>query len=189
MLNVTQDILSRLDDGVLVKQRRLLKFVAVLMFIGGVLFILFPYVSGSVLSVLVGGILMCSGIALTVGLFKNRNHNFWPVVSGIVISIAYILMGYFFITAPELGVFAIATFLACLFCLGGIIRLTTFFKFRKQKKFWLQGVIGILDLFIAWCFISAAPQASIYMVSMVTGIELIFSALSCAQIANLFRKP
>ncbi|MBJ9237649.1 MULTISPECIES: HdeD family acid-resistance protein [Citrobacter] len=188
MLNVTRDILSKLDDDVLVKQRRFLKFLACLMFLGGVLFILFPYVSGGVLSIIVGGILMCSGVALTVGMFKNRVHNFWPVVSGIVVSIAYFLIGYFFITAPELGVFAIATFLACLFCLGGIIRLTNFFKHRKEKKVWLQGVIGILDLFIAWCFITATPQASIYMVSMVTGIELMLSGISCAYIANQFRK-
>ncbi|POT58608.1 acid-resistance protein [Citrobacter amalonaticus] len=189
MLNVTRDILSKLDDDVVVKQRRFLRFLACLMFPGGVLFILFPYVSGGVLSILVGGILMCSGIALTIGLFKNRSHNFWSVVAGVLVSVAYILMGYFFITAPELGVFAIATFLACLFCLGGVIRLTSFFKLRKDKKAWLQGVIGILDLFIAWCFITASPQASIYMVSMVTGIELMLSAISFAYIANQFRKP
>ncbi|HGB5295129.1 TPA: HdeD family acid-resistance protein [Salmonella enterica subsp. diarizonae serovar 61:l,v:z35] len=186
MLNVTRDILSKLDDDVLVKQRRFLKFLACLMFFG---VILFPYVSGGVLSIIVGGILMCSGVALAIGMFKNRVHNFWPVVSAIVVSIAYFLMGYFFITAPELGIFAIATFLACLFCLGGIIRLTTFFKRRKEKKVWLQGVIGVLDLFIAWCFITAAPQASIYMVSMVTGIELMLSGISCVFIANQFRKP
>lgn len=189
MLNVTRDILSKLDDDVLVKQRRFLKFLACLMFLGGILFILFPYVSGGVLSIIVGVILMCSGVALAIGMFKNRVHNFWPVVSGVVVSIAYFLMGYFFITAPELGIFAIATFLACLFCLGGVIRLTTFFKWRKDKKVWLQGVIGILDLFIAWCFITAAPQASIYMVSMVTGIELMLSGISCVFIANQFRKP
>ncbi len=76
MLNVTRDILSKLDDDVLVKQRRFLKFLACLMFLGGVLFILFPYVSGGVLSIIVGGILMCSGVALAVGMFKNRVHNF-----------------------------------------------------------------------------------------------------------------
>ena len=95
MLNVTRDILSKLDDDVLVKQRRFLKFLACLMFLGGILFILFPYVSGGVLSIIVGVILMCSGVALAIGMFKNRVHNFWPVVSGVVISIAYFLMGYF----------------------------------------------------------------------------------------------
>lgn len=34
MLNVTRDILSKLDDDVLVKQRRFLKFLACLMFLG-----------------------------------------------------------------------------------------------------------------------------------------------------------
>lgn len=188
MLNVAQEILSKLDDAVLVKQRRFLKFLAFLMFIGGVLFILFPYVSGGVLTVTVGGILMCCGIALSIGLFKNRTHNFWPVVSGVIVSIAYILMGLFFITAPGLGIFAIATFLAVLFGLGGIIRLTTFFKLFREKQGWLQGIVGALDLFIAWCFISTTPQASIYMVSMVTGIELMFSAIGCVYIANQFRK-
>lgn len=188
MLNVTRDILSQLDDSVLVKQRRFLKFLAGLMFVGGVLFILFPYISGGILSIIVGVVLICSGVALAMGLFQNRVHNFWPVVSGVVISLAYILMGYFFITAPELGIFAIATFLACLFCLGGVVRLTNVFKHRKDKGVWLQGVIGILDLFIAWCFITATPQASIYMVSMVTGIELMLSGVSCAYIATQFRK-
>lgn len=188
MLNVTRDILSKLDDNVLVKQRRFLMFLACLMLLGGVLFIIFPYVSGGVLSISTGGILMCGGVALVIGLFKNRIHNFWSVVSGFVVSVAYFLMGYFFITAPEQGVFAIATFLACLFLLGGIIRLSTFIRRYKDKKVWLQGIIGILDLFIAWCFITATPQVSIYMVSMVIGIELMLSGVSCFFIANQFRK-
>ncbi len=189
MLNVTRDILSKLDDDVLVKQRRFLKFLACLMFLGGVLFILFPYVSGGVLSIIVGGILMCSGVALAVGMFKNRVHNFWPVVSGVVVSIAYFFDGVFFYYCTRIRCFLqLQLFLACLFCFGGVIRLTTFFKHRKEKKVWLQGVIGILDLFIAWCFITATPQASIYMVSMVTGIELMLSGISCAYIANQFRK-
>ena len=57
MLNVTRDILSKLDDDVLVKQRRFLKFLACLMFLGGSAFVLFPYVSEACSIIIVGGFL------------------------------------------------------------------------------------------------------------------------------------
>lgn len=186
MLNISQDIVSKLDVSILKKQKNLLIFIACLMFIGGILFIIFPFFSGDILSIILGVVLICSSIAFIAVMIKNRVHNFWPVVSGILVSIAYLVMGYFFITAPELGMFAIATLLACLFSLGGIIRIMAWFRQRQVKGSWLQVVIGVLDLFIAWCFISAAPQASIVMVSMVVGIELIISAFSCFGLARLF---
>lgn len=188
MLNITSEMLSKLDDNMLLNKHKFLNFLAFLMFVSGVLFFLFPYISSYVTILIIGVVFMSCGIVLSIALLKNRLHNFWSVVSGILVSIAYILMGYFFITAPVLGIFTIATFLACLFCLGGVIRLAIFFKFHKVHNFWLLAIIGILDLFIAWCFLSATPQDSIYMVSMVIGFELIFSAISCVNLANLFRK-
>ncbi|HGA5440459.1 TPA: HdeD family acid-resistance protein [Salmonella enterica subsp. enterica serovar Eastbourne] len=188
MFNITQDILSKLDDNILTKERRFLRLLAFLMFTGGALFLLFPFISGRVLSIFTGTILICSGTVLIISTFKNRTHNFWSVVSGILVSIAYILIGYLFITAQNFGVSAIASFIACVFFIGGVIRLMTWFRLRNNDKVWLQGIVGILDMFIAWCFIDATPQASAYMVSTVTGFELICSALSFAYIASLFRK-
>ncbi|SPX09430.1 Acid resistance membrane protein HdeD [Escherichia coli] len=75
-----------------------------LLFIVGLLCISFPFVSGDILSTVVGALLICSGIALIVGLFSNRSHNFWPVLSGFLVAVAYLLIGYFFIRAPELGI-------------------------------------------------------------------------------------
>lgn len=86
------------------KHRRAIQFIAVLLFIVGLLCISFPFVSGDILSTVVGALLICSGIALIVGLFSNRSHNFWPVLSGFLVAVAYLLIGYFFIRAPELGI-------------------------------------------------------------------------------------
>src|SRR5699024_12197669 len=61
---------------------------------------------------IVGILLICAGLALMVGLFTHRQHNFWPVVGGFLVAIAYLLIGYFFLRAPEVGIFAIAAFLA-----------------------------------------------------------------------------
>ena len=186
MLSISRDLVSKLNVNVIRKQKNLLRFIACLMFIAGILFIVFPFFSGAILSVILGGVLICSSIAWVAIMLKNRVHNFWPVVSGVLVSLAYIMMGYFFITSPEMGMFAIATLLAALFLFGGVIRIMAWFKQRKEAGSWMQLVIGILDLFIAWCFISAAPQTSIVMVSLVVGIELIVSALSCLSLVRQF---
>ena len=62
------------------------------------------------------------------------------------------------------------------------------FNHRQVKGRWLQIVIGVLDLLIAWCFIGAAPQASVVMVSLVVGIELMVSAMGCWSLVRLFTK-
>lgn len=115
MLNINQDMVSNLDVRMLEKQKNLLRLVACLILIGGVIFIIFPFVSGTVLNIILGVVLICSSIAFISIMIKNRIHNFWPLVSGILVSVAYVVMGYFFITIPELGIFAIATFLTYLF--------------------------------------------------------------------------
>lgn len=105
MLYIDKATILKFDLDMLKKHRRAIQFIAVLLFIVGLLCISFPFVSGDILSTVVGALLICSGIALIVGLFSNRSHNFWPVLSGFLVAVAYLLIGYFFIRAPELGIF------------------------------------------------------------------------------------
>ncbi|EQB3585870.1 acid-resistance protein HdeD [Escherichia coli] len=182
MLYIDKATILKFDLEMLKKHRRAIQFIAVLLFIVGLLCISFPFVSGDILSTVVGALLICSGIALIVGLFSNRSHNFWPVLSGFLVAVAYLLIGYFFIRAPELGIFAIAAFIAGLFCVAGVIRLMSWYRQRSML------VIGVLDIVIAWIFLGATPMVSVTLVSTLVGIELIFSAASLFSFASLFVK-
>ncbi|WP_039057561.1 HdeD family acid-resistance protein [Enterobacter sp. Bisph1] len=188
MLNISRNSVAKQNVNVIRKQKNLLGFIACLMFISGILFIVFPFYSEALLSVILGGVLICSSIAWTAIMLKNRTHNLWPVVSGVLVSIAYMMMGYFFITSPEIGIFTLATLLAGLFLIGGLIRIMAWFRQRKEMGREMLLIIGVLDLFIGWCFISATPQASVVMVSFVVGIELIVSACSCFALARQLSK-
>ena len=188
MLYIDKATILKFDLEMLKKHRRAIQFIAVLLFIVGLLCISFPFVSGDILSTVVGALLICSGIALIVGLFSNRSHNFWPVLSGFLVAVANLLIGYFFIRAPELGIFAIAAFIAGLFCVAGVIRLMSWYRQRSMKGSWLQLVIGVLDIVIAWIFLGATPMVSVTLVSTLVGIELIFSAASLFSFASLFVK-
>ena len=94
MLYIDKATILKFDLEMLKKHRRAIQFIAVLLFIVGLLCISFPFVSGDILSTVVGALLICSGVALIVGLFSNRSHNFWPVLSGVLdIVIAWIFLG------------------------------------------------------------------------------------------------
>ena len=131
---------------------------------------------------------MLSGIGLIIGMIANRTRNFWPMVAGILMGVAYIIMGYVFITNPMVGIFTMSVILATLFALGGIIRLSAGYKLRGVSGGWLQIIIGILDLAIAAMFITAGPAMSVTLVTTIVGIEMLFSSFSCFQIAGMFKR-
>lgn len=110
MLNVDKKTIINFDSNMLNKHKTTIRLISILMFIAGVLCLSFPFVSGDIISIIVGILLICAGLALMVGLFTHRQHNFWPVVGGFLVAIAYLLIGYFFLRAPEVGIFAIAAF-------------------------------------------------------------------------------
>lgn len=166
MLYIDKATILKFDLEMLKKHRRAIQFIAVLLFIVGLLCISFPFVSGDILSTVVGALLICSGIALIVGLFSNRSHNFWPVLSGFLVAVAYLLIGYFFIRAPELGIFAIAAFIAGLFCVAGVIRLMSWYRQRSMKRqlatarYWCAGYRHCLD--IPWCYADGVGNAGFH---------------------------
>lgn len=155
MLYIDKATILKFDLEMLKKHRRAIQFIAVLLFIVGLLCISFPFVSGDILSTVVGALLICSGIALIVGLFSNRSHNFWPVLSGFLVAVAYLLIGYFFIRAPELGIFAIAAFIAGLvLCCRGYSPdelVSSAFNERQlaTARYWCAGYRHCMD--IPWC--------------------------------------
>ena len=149
MLYIDKATILKFDLEMLKKHRRAIQFIAVLLFIVGLLCISFPFVSGDILSTVVGALLICSGIALIVGLFSNRSHNFWPVLSGFLVAVAYLLIGYFFIRAPELGIYC--RFVLC--CRGYSPDELVSSAFNERQlataRYWCAGYRHCLD--IPWC--------------------------------------
>lgn len=84
MLYIDKATILKFDLEMLKKHRRAIQFIAVLLFIVGLLCISFPFVSGDILSTVVGALLICSGIALIVGLFSTAviiSGRYYPVSS------------------------------------------------------------------------------------------------------------
>lgn len=187
MLNIDSKKLLNLDPDFIKKQRTLMLIVAFFLLLGGIFCLINPFASGAALSTLVGFLFILSGIALISGMVVNREHNFLPMLGAILLGIAYFILGYVFITDPVVGMVAMSMMLAILFAIGGILRLSVGFRLGGKNGSWLQIVIGALDLVIAIMLATANPEMSITLVTVVVGIELLFSSFAIFQIASLFR--
>lgn len=187
MLNIDRNQLLSIQDNFLKKQRTPLLITAGLLLLGGILCLINPFASGVVLSVVIGAFFLLSGLALIVEMFIHRVKNTWPMIGGVLLGLAYLILGYVFITNPTVGILALAVYIAVLFALGGVARLVVSFNWRGRGGSWLQGIIGVLDLAIAAILIGAGPEVTVTLVTAIVGIEMLISAFSLFQVANLLK--
>ncbi|CNK47600.1 HdeD family acid-resistance protein [Yersinia alsatica] len=188
MLNIDRKYLISLDKGTLKKQRLIMQVIAILLLLGGIFCLINPLASGAALSMIIGILLLLSGIAVVIGMISNRSHNLWPMVTGILLGVAYIVMGYVFITNPTVGMISLAIVLGVLFAFGGVMRLITGFRMWGLPGAWLQILLGVLDLIITYLLVSAGPLMSITMVTTLVGIEMLFSSFGCFMVASLYKR-
>ncbi|CND22084.1 acid-resistance membrane protein [Yersinia frederiksenii] len=188
MLNIDRKYLISLDKGTLKKQRLIMQVIAILLLLGGIFCLINPLASGAALSMIIGILLLLSGIAMVIGMISNRSHNLWSMVTGILLGVAYIVMGYVFITNPTVGMISLAIVLGVLFAFGGVMRLITGFRMWGLPGAWLQILLGVLDLIITYLLVSAGPLMSITMVTTLVGIEMLFSSFGCFMVASLYKR-
>lgn len=166
MLYIDKATILKFDLEMLKKHRRAIQFIAVLLFIVGLLCISFPFVSGDILSTVVGALLICSGIALIVGLFSNRSHNFWPVLSGFLVRSRLFIDRLFLHPRTRAGHFCHCG-IYCRFVLCGRgyspdELVSSAFNERQlaTARYWCAGYRHCLD--IPWCYADGVGNAGFH---------------------------
>ena len=81
MLYIDKATILKFDLEMLKKHRRAIQFIAVLLFIVGLLCISFPFVSGDILSTVVGALLICSGMSGYSATAVIISGRYYPVSS------------------------------------------------------------------------------------------------------------
>ena len=92
MLNLDRNNLPLLSEELLKKQRTTLLIIAFLLLAGGILCLVNPFASGAALSIVVGVLLLLSGAGLIIAMIANRAQNTWPMIGGILLGVAYLII-------------------------------------------------------------------------------------------------
>lgn len=154
---------------------------AVLMVATGVLALVFPVISSVAIVIVLGWLLIISGIFQGISLIgAAKVPHFWLQLVSVVLSV---LIGILFLRNPEEGLLTLTLLLLVFFMVGGIAKITLALTIRPLPNWgWVlaSGVIGILLAFYLW---ASLPLTAAWLLGVLFGIQLICEGAALGAMA------
>jgi uncharacterized membrane protein HdeD (DUF308 family) len=127
-----------------------------------------------------GLLLLAAGIAQLVGAFWAGRWSGFLLT--LLVSLFYILTGFFMVDAPVESAMAITLLLALTFFVTGIFRIVAALTLRFHHWGWplLNGVISVL---LGTMIYKQWPASGVWVIGLFIGIELIFNGWAWVMLA------
>ena len=167
-----------------IRKRSLLVLIqGSVMVLAGVLALIFPAFMSTGLLVLLGWLLILSGIVQVISLFgATQVPYFWMQI--ITISLE-VLVGYLLVSNPMAALVTVTFLMLVLFLVGGIARVVFALMIRPMQDWLWVLASGLVAIVCALVLFSSLPEAAIWLVALLLGIELI--AVGGAQVYMAWR--
>jgi uncharacterized membrane protein HdeD (DUF308 family) len=153
----------------------------VLLVAAGVLAIIYPIVSSVAVVVLLGWLLIFTGVMQAFSLIGARQApHFWLQLISVVLAV---LVGALFLRDPAQGVLSVTLLLIVFFTIEGISKVVFSLTIRPFPNWgWVlvSGLIGIALSLILWANL---PQTAMWLIGLLLGIELISVGSALAYLA------
>lgn len=157
-----------------------------LLALAGVLALIFPLIFGTGVLVLIGWLLVLSGLIQAVGLIgATKVPYFWLQLVSVALGI---VVGFLLISRPEAGLLAVGLLLVVYFMIEGVARLVFALMIRPMND-WLyllgSGVVGIIVAMILATNLGTAAQ---FLLGTLVGVYLIANGGSLGYLAWNLRR-
>jgi uncharacterized membrane protein HdeD (DUF308 family) len=154
--------------------------------IAGFLALVWPWISGLAVTVVIGVCLLIGGVARLVGAFSAGS--FGQGTLAFIGGALTLLAGVILVARPGAGLAALTLMLAAYLLVDGIFGAVLAFKVRPEKGWgWMlfsavmAGILGIL-LLAEW------PLSGVWAIGTLLGINLMFSGFSLISIGSAARR-
>jgi uncharacterized membrane protein HdeD (DUF308 family) len=161
-----------------IRRRSLLFLVqGAVMVAAGVLALILPALASTGLVVLLGWLLILSGVVQIVGLVgATQVPYFWPQLVAVALEM---LVGYILVSRPEAGLLTITFLMLVLFLISGLTRVVFALMIRPMDDWLWMLAGGLVAIACALVLFANLPEAATWLLGLLLGIELI--ALGGAQ--------
>jgi uncharacterized membrane protein HdeD (DUF308 family) len=153
----------------------------ILLMVAGVLAIIYPVISSVAVIVLLGWLLIISGVLQGLSLVGARHvPHFWLQLISVILAL---LIGFLFLRDPGQGLVTITLLLIVFFMIEGISKVVFALTIRPLPNWgWVlaSGLVGILLSLILW---SSLPVTALWLIGFLLGIELISVGAAIAYLA------
>jgi uncharacterized membrane protein HdeD (DUF308 family) len=143
----------------------------VLLVVAGILAIIYPAISSAAVIVLLGWLLIISGVVQGVSLVSARHvPHFWLQLTSVILAA---LIGFLFLRDPAQGMATISLLLIVFFMMEGISKVVFALTIRPFPNWsWVlaSGLVGILLALVLWANL---PVTAVWLLGLLLGINLI----------------
>ncbi len=157
-----------------------------LLALAGVLAVIFPLIFGMGILVLIGWLVVLSGLAQGIGLIgSHRAPYFWLQLVSVVLGI---VVGFLLISRPEAGLLAVALLLVVYFMIEAMSRIVFALLIRPMDDWlWLlaSGIVGIVVAMVLGANLGAAAE---WLIGTLVGVYLFCSGAALAYLAWQLRR-
>ncbi|MBL0373938.1 HdeD family acid-resistance protein [Rhizobium sp. KVB221] len=158
----------------------------VLLVIGGVLAIVYPLISAVAIIVLMGWLLILSGIIQGISLIgAQRVPHFWLQL---VSAILGILIGFLFLRDPAQGLVTITMLLIIFFMIEGISKIVFALTIRPLPQWGWVLASGIVGVILSIVLLAYLQITAVWLVGLLLGIQLISIGMAISSMAWQARK-
>lgn len=130
---------------------------------------------------LMGLLLIITGLAVGFRTFKARNIPgfIWSLLSAIL----FILIGVLLLVYPIKGVIALTSFIAAFFLVDGCFKMLQSVQMNIHRQWIWYMFIGIVEVFLAVLIWNEWPGSSVWVIGTLVGANLLISGLIQMSIA------
>jgi uncharacterized membrane protein HdeD (DUF308 family) len=158
----------------------------VLLVVAGILAVIYPVVSSVSVVVLLGWLLIVSGVLQGISLIgAGQVPHFWLQLISVILAV---LVGVLFLRDPAQELLTITLLLIIFFMIEGISKIVfslTIRPFPNWGGVLASGLVGILLSAVLW---SSLPVTALWLIGLLIGIELISVGSAIAYLAWQVRR-
>jgi uncharacterized membrane protein HdeD (DUF308 family) len=181
----TQDLRMQLEENVQ-KHWGWFLFLGIIFIIGGTIAIIVPTYASMSLELILGWILVFSGIFQLFHSFGSKKWGaFFLRFFG---SLLYLAAGVMLLLYPLGGLVTLTLLLAALLTAQGIFRIVLSFQIKKVGNWGWMLVGGLLSLALGIMIYAQWPSSSLWILGLFLGIDLIFAGWTLVMLSMASRK-
>ena len=157
-----------------------------LLVVAGFLAIIYPIMSSVAVIIMLGWLLIISGVAQGISLVGARHvPHFWLQLISVILAL---LIGFLFLRDPAQGLLTVTLLLIVFFMIEGISKIVFALTIRPFPYWgWVlaSGLIGVLLSLVLW---ASLPVTALWLVGLLLGIQLISVGGALARLAWQVRR-
>ena len=160
--------------------------LSVLMIVAGILAIIVPPASGIAATILVGWLMVFSGVAHMV--FAWRAYSGWGLFWETILGILYVAAGGYILLHPVAGLASLTIVLAVCLLFESVLEFILAFQLRPLSgSGWLL-FDAIITLILAIMIWRTWPASTLWVVGTLVGISMLFSGVTRLMISLATRR-